>query len=241
MGKPTEKKILLDCRDVSLGYEGQALWQGLTFQVRSGDYLCVVGENGSGKSTLLKSMLGLLKPMKGEIALDRSLRAGAIGYLPQQTQAQKDFPATVTEVVRSGFLNGRGAHFFYTAQEKSTALMHMGKLGILELKDRCYRELSGGQQQRVLLARALCAAGELLILDEPVTGLDPAAAQELYRTLEYLNKQEGIAIVAVTHDIRSALRYADHILHAGHGTYFFGTAADYLTSPWGKRFGGDEA
>ena len=241
MEKPTEKKILLDCRDVSLGYEGQALWQGLTFQVRSGDYLCVVGENGSGKSTLLKSMLGLLKPMKGEIVLDRSLRAGAIGYLPQQTQAQKDFPATVTEVVRSGFLNGRGAHFFYTAQEKSAALMHMGKLGILELKDRCYRELSGGQQQRVLLARALCAAGELLILDEPVTGLDPAAAQELYRTLEYLNKQEGIAIVAVTHDIRSALRYADHILHAGHGTYFFGTAADYLTSPWGKRFGGDEA
>lgn len=241
MEKPTEKKILLDCRDVSLGYEGQALWRGLTFQVRSGDYLCVVGENGSGKSTLLKSMLGLLKPMKGEIVLDRSLRAGAIGYLPQQTQAQKDFPATVTEVVRSGFLNGWGAHFFYTAQEKSTALMHMGKLGILELKDRCYRELSGGQQQRVLLARALCAAGELLILDEPVTGLDPAAAQELYRTLEYLNKQEGIAIVAVTHDIRSALRYADHILHAGHGTYFFGTAADYLTSPWGKRFGGDEA
>ena len=241
MEKPTEKKILLDCRDVSLGYEGQALWQGLTFQVRSGDYLCVVGENGSGKSTLLKSMLGLLKPMKGEIVLDRSLRAGAIGYLPQQTRAQRDFPATVTEVVRSGFLNGRGAHFFYTAQEKSTALMHMGKLGILELKDRCYRELSGGQQQRVLLARALCAAGELLILDEPVTGLDPAAAQELYRTLEYLNKQEGIAIVAVTHDIRSALRYADHILHAGHGTYFFGTAADYLTSPWGKRFGGDEA
>ena len=93
----------------------------------------------------------------------------------------------------------------------------------------------------MLRARALCAAGELLILDEPVTGLDPAAAQELYRTLEYLNKQEGIAIVAVTHDIRSALRYADHILHAGHGTYFFGTAADYLTSPWGKRFGGDEA
>ena len=234
-----DKETLLSCRDVSLGYEGHTVWEHLTFSVYSGEYLCIVGENGSGKSTLLKSLLGLLPPLKGVIR--RSDTAGAVGYLPQQTQAQRDFPATVSEVVLSGFLSARGRRFFYSAAEKSQALMHMGKLGILELKDRCYRELSGGQQQRVLLARALCAAGELLILDEPVTGLDPAAAQELYRTLEYLNKQEGIAIVAVTHDIRSALRYADHILHAGHGTYFFGTAADYLTSPWGKRFGGDEA
>ena len=237
----SEQKVLIDCRDAALGYEGRPIWEHLTFQVRRGDYLCIVGDNGSGKSTLLKSMLGLLRPLSGEIRLDESLRRGAIGYLPQQTRAQKDFPATVSEVVLSGFLSARGWKFFYTPAQKSQALQHMGKLGILELKDRCYRELSGGQQQRVLLARALCAAGELLILDEPVTGLDPAAAQELYRTLEYLNKQEGIAIVAVTHDIRSALRYADHILHAGHGTYFFGTAADYLTSPWGKRFGGDEA
>ena len=172
MKQTTEKKVLLDCRDVSLGYEGKAIWEGLSFQVRSGDYLCIVGENGSGKSTLLKSLLGLLRPMKGDIVLDASLRAGAIGYLPQQTRAQKDFPATVTEVVRSGFLSGKRGRFFYTPGEKSSALMHMGKLGILELKDRCYRELSGGQQQRVLLARALCAAGELLVLDEPVTGLD---------------------------------------------------------------------
>ena len=214
-----EKRILLDCRDAALGYEGKPVWEHLNFQVHSGDYVCIVGENGSGKSTLVKSLLGLLHPMAGEIVRSPSLRSGAIGYLPQQTKAQKDFPATVTEVVRSGFLSSRGMRFFYTPKEKSAALMHMGKLGVLELKDRCYRELSGGQQQRVLLA----------------------AAQELYRTLEYLNKQEGIAIVAVTHDIRSALRYADYILHAGHGTYFFGTAADYLTSPWGKRFGGDEA
>ena len=239
MEQTTEKKILLDCRNVSLGYEGRAIWEGLTFQVRSGDYLCIVGENGSGKSTLLKSLLGLLRPMKGDIVLDDSLRAGAIGYLPQQTRAQKDFPATVTEVVRSGFLSGKRGRFFYTPQEKSTALMHMGKLGILELKDRCYRELSGGQQQRVLLARALCAAGELLVLDEPVTGLDPAAAQDLYRTLDYLNKKEGLAIIMVTHDLRSALPYATAILHAGHGSWFCGSTASYLASPYGKRFGGD--
>ena len=166
MEQTTEKKVLLDCRDVSLGYEGKAIWEGLSFQVRSGDYLCIVGENGSGKSTLLKSLLGLLRPMKGDIVLDASLRAGAIGYLPQQTRAQKDFPATVTEVVRSGFLSGKRGRFFYTPGEKSCALMHMGKLGILELKDRCYRELSGGQQQRVLLARALCA-----LVCGPVMGL----------------------------------------------------------------------
>ena len=217
MENTTKKEILLDCRDVSLGYEGKPVWEHLTFQVRAGDYLCIVGENGSGKSTLLKSLLGLLKPLSGEIVHADTLRGGSIGYLPQQTRAQKDFPATVTEVVRSGFISGKGMRFFYTAQEKSTALMNMGKLGVLELKDRCYRELSGGQQQRVLLARALCAAGALLILDEPVTGLDPAAAQDLYRTLAYLNKEEGIAIVMVTHDIQNALQYATTILHAGHG------------------------
>lgn len=231
-------KLLIDCRDVSLGYEGHAIGSHLNFQVHSGEYLCIVGENGSGKSTLLKCLLGLLKPMAGEVVLDSSLRHGAIGYLPQQTPAQKDFPATVYEVVLSGFLNGR-RRFFYTPAEKSRALMNMGKLGILELKNKCYRELSGGQQQRVLLSRALCAAGELLILDEPVTGLDPAAAHDLYRTLKYLNRSEGLAIVMVTHDIQNALRYADTILHAGQKGWFCGAAADYLASPYGKKFGGD--
>ena len=236
-----DKKVLIDCRDVALGYEGQALWEHLSFRVESGDYLCIVGENGSGKSTLLRSLLGLMRPMAGEIALDHSLSRGAIGYLPQQTRAQRDFPATVTEVVCSGFLSGKGLKFFYTPAEKSRALMNMGKLGVLELKDRCYRELSGGQQQRVLLSRALCAAGELLILDEPVTGLDPAAAQDLYRTLQYLNRKEGIAIVMVTHDMQNALRHATTILHAGHREWFCGTVEEYLSSPYGKRFGGEKA
>ena len=235
----SEQKVLIDCRDAALGYEGRPIWEHLTFQVRRGDYLCIVGANGSGKSTLLKSMLGLLRPLSGEIRLDESLRRGAIGYLPQQTRAQKDFPATVSEVVLSGFLSARGRRFFYSAAEKSQALMHMGKLGILELKDRCYRELSGGQQQRVLLARALCAARRLLILDEPVTGLDPAAAQDLYRTLAYLNKNEGLAIVMVTHDLQSALQYADTVLYAGQGKWFHGTTAEYLASPYGRRFGGE--
>lgn len=230
------KEILLACRDASLGYEGKAIWEHLDFRVCRGDYICIVGENGSGKSTLLKSLLGLLPPLSGRIERGGSLSGGAIGYLPQQTRAQKDFPATVTEVVRSGFLGAGGHRLLYTPEQKARALMNMGKLGILELKDRCYRELSGGQQQRVLLARALCAAGELLILDEPVTGLDPAAAQDLYKTLAYLNQKEGMAIVMVTHDLKAALKSARTVLHIGRKGLFTGTASDYLASPQGRRF-----
>lgn len=233
----TDNAILLDCRDASLGYERRALLTQLSFTVRTGDYLAVVGENGSGKSTLLKSLLGLLPPLSGTIECPAQCE-GTIGYLPQQTSAQRDFPATVSEVVLSGFANKRGIRFFHTAAEKSAALMNMGKLGILELQDRCYRELSGGQQQRVLLARALCAADRLLILDEPVTGLDPAAAQDLYKTLRYLNRTEGMAVVMVTHDMENALREARTILHIGRSGWFFGSVADYLASPDGKRFGG---
>lgn len=232
----SEQKVLIDCRDAALGYEGRPIWEHLTFQVRRGDYLCIVGDNGSGKSTLLRGLLGLLSPQSGEILRAPELRQGAVGYLPQQTRAQRDFPATVYEVVLSGCLNQKGLRFFYTAAQKSAALMNMGKLGILELKDACYRDLSGGQQQRVLLARALCAASQLLILDEPITGLDPAAAQDLYKTLAYLNQKEGMAIVMVTHDLKAALKSARTVLHIGRKGLFTGTASDYLASPQGRRF-----
>ena len=229
-----DRDILLACRDASLGYEHRALLEHLTFTVRAGDYLCVVGENGSGKSTLMKSLLGLLPPLAGTIDCPAQ-RAGAIGYLPQQTSAQRDFPATVSEVVLSGFSNRR-ARFFYTAEERSTALMNLGKLGVLELKDKCYRELSGGQQQRVLLARALCATRKLLLLDEPVTGLDPVATGELYNLIKLVNLCNDITVIMVTHDIDAALRYATHVLHLGHQQLFFGTAAAYKQSDAARRF-----
>ena len=235
-----EAPELLACRDVSLGYEGQSVLTHLDLTIREGDYLCIVGDNGSGKSTLLRGLLGLLPPQSGEIWRSPELRRGNLGYLPQQTQAQRDFPATVYEVVLSGCLNQKGMHFFYSPAQKSAALMNMGKLGVLELKDQCYRDLSGGQQQRVLLARALCAASKLLILDEPITGLDPAAAQDLYKLLSYLNRKEGMAIVMVTHDLKAALQSARTVLHIGRSSYFCGSVAEYLASPQGRRFGEEE-
>lgn len=231
-----ESNELIVCRDVSLGYEGQSVLTHLDLTIRAGDYLCIVGDNGSGKSTLLRGLLGLLTPQSGQILRSPELQQGAIGYLPQQTKAQRDFPATVYEVVLSGCLSRKGFRFFYSSAQKSRALMNMGKLGILELKDKCYRDLSGGQQQRTLLARALCAAGRLLILDEPVTGLDPAAAQDLYKLLSYLNRKEGMAVVMVTHDLKAALKGARRVLHIGHDSVFLGTAQEYLASPQGRRF-----
>ena len=229
----------LTCQDLSVGYEGKAVLQDLNFSVRSGDCLCIVGENGAGKSTLMKTILGLQPPIRGKVLTGDGLRPNEIGYLPQQTQVQKDFPASVWEIVLSGCQGRCGRRPFYRRAEKQLAEHTLEKLHIAPLARRCYRELSGGQQQRVLLARALCAAGDLLVLDEPVTGLDPAAADDLYRTLRYLNRTEGMAVVMVTHDIRSALRDATAILHAGRNQWFLGTPREYLASPYGKRFGGD--
>ena len=200
------------CKDVVLGYEGKAVVQNLNFEVNKGDYLCIVGENGSGKSTLIRAMLRLKEPMSGEICMDDGLETDGIGYLPQQTVVQKDFPASVQEIVRSGCLGRFGWRPFYGRAEKERAAENMEKLGIAHLAKRCYRELSGGQQQRVLLARALCATRYMLLLDEPVSGLDPAAVQEMYELLEKLNHEEKITIIMVSHDIHAAAVYADRIL-----------------------------
>ena len=210
-----DKETLLSCRDVSLGYEGHTVWEHLTFSVHSGEYLCIVGENGSGKSTLLKSLLGLLPPLKGVIR--RSDTAGAVGYLPQQTRAQRDFPATVLEVVLSGCLNRQGLHFFYTPAQRSEAMMNLGKLGILELKDACYRDLSGGQQQRVMIARAMISNPRLLILDEPTTGVDATSTKALYDTLYEINTKYKTTIFMITHGRLQDCKGCDRILRMDEG------------------------
>lgn len=225
----------LTCQNLTVGYDGRAVLQGLNFEVNPGDYLCIVGENGSGKSTLMKTILGLQAPISGTILTGDGLRKNEIGYLPQQTQAQKDFPASVREIVLSGCQGRCGSRPFYSKEEKGLAEENIGKMGIGSLTKRCYRELSGGQQQRVLLARALCATRKMLLLDEPVSGLDPRVTAEMYGLIETLNREEGITVMMISHDISAALKYASHILHIG-DSVFFGTKADYLQSPQGKAF-----
>ena len=235
-----EPNELIVCRDASLGYEGQSVLAHLDLTIRAGDYLCIVGDNGSGKSTLLRGLLGLLSPQSGEILRAPELRQGAVGYLPQQTRAQRDFPATVYEVVLSGCLNQKGLRFFYTAAQKSAALMNMGKLGILELKDQSYRDLSGGQKQRTLIARALCATDKLLILDEPITGLDPASTQDFYAVIRHLNRDEKVAVLMVSHDIGNIVTQANKILQLKQTVQFYGTVDEYKKSEFGREFLGGE-
>ena len=225
----------LTCQNLTVGYDGRTVLQGLNFEVSPGDYLCIVGENGSGKSTLMKTILGLQAPISGRILTGDGLRKNEIGYLPQQTQVQKDFPASVREIVLSGCQGRCGRRPFYSKEEKRLAEENIGKMGIGSLTKRCYRELSGGQQQRVLLARALCATRKMLLLDEPVSGLDPRVTAEMYGLIETLNREEGITVMMISHDISAALKYASHILHIG-DSVFFGTKTDYLQSPQGKVF-----
>lgn len=226
----------ITCENVSFSYENTSVIKNLNFSVNQGDYLCIVGENGSGKSTLIKGILGLKSPADGKITRGDGLKPNETGYLPQQTPAQKDFPASVYEVVLSGRLNSRGLKPFYSKKDKQIAIDNIKRLKIEHLLKRSYRDLSGGQQQRVLLARALCASKKILLLDEPVTGLDPIVTEDMYKLIEELNKNEHITVIMVSHDIKSSVRYATHILHLDGDRTFFGTTDEYIKSPTGKYF-----
>ena len=217
----------LTCQNLAVGYEGRAVLENLNFSVCPGDYLCIVGENGSGKSTLMKTILGLQLPVRGKVLTGDGLRKNEIGYLPQQTPVQRDFPASVREIVLSGCQGRCGGRPFYSKGEKQLAQTAMERMQVAALAKRCYRTLSGGQQQRVLLARALCAAQNMLLLDEPVSGLDPKVTGEMYGLIQRLNREDGVTILMISHDMTAALTYASHILHLGRRV-FFGTKADYL-------------
>lgn len=218
---------LLSFLNLSIGYENTVVLDNLSFEIEKGDYLAIIGENGAGKSTLLKTMLGLIPPIKGKVVFSNELKRTEVGYLPQQTLAQRDFPASVYEVVLSGCLARNGLRPFYSKKDKELAKANIQKMGLEGFEKRCYRELSGGQQQRVLLARALCSSDKLLVLDEPVTGLDPKVTNQLYEEINNLNK-EGITIIMISHDL-SVLKFANKVLHVGHQTYF-GSKDDYFKS-----------
>ena len=225
---------LLTVKDLTVGYETGPVAEHIDFELNTGDFLCIVGENGSGKTTLMKTLLHLKSPMSGEIIMGEGLRRNEIGYLPQQTAVQKDFPASVWEVVISGCEAGCGWRPFYNKAEKKMAERNMERMGISRFASRCYRDLSGGQQQRVLLARALCATERMLLLDEPVSGLDPKATQEMYDLIQKLN-EGGVTIIMISHDIEEAVSYASHVLHIGENI-FFGTRDEYIRSRQGMEF-----
>ncbi len=227
---------LLECKSLSLGYDGKEVVGGLSFCVSEGDYLCIIGENGSGKSTLMKALLGLITPLGGDIELC-GLKNSEIGYLPQQTLVQRDFPASVQEIVLSGFVGKSSLKPFYRKEQKEIAARNMKKMGVYDIRNKCYRELSGGQQQRVLLARALCAAKKLILLDEPTAGLDPRVTGELYRLIAEING-EGTTVIMISHDISAAVKYASHILFIDKET-FFGTKHEYMHSSFASNFSCD--
>lgn len=219
---------ILKCNDLYVKYDGREAVEGLTFNVPRGDYLCIIGENGSGKSTVVKALLGLVKPDRGSIEFFGDVRRRGIGYLPQQTAIQRDFPASVSEVVLTGCIPRGKLIPFYGAAEKRRAADAMERIGITDLSSRPYRELSGGQQQRALLARAICAADELILLDEPVSGLDPDASAEMYSIIDELNKKGGVTVIMVSHDMEAVRRRATHVLHMRNKPLFFGKAEDYF-------------
>lgn len=228
---------LISCRNIQMAYAGNIVLDDVNFDVEQGDYLCIIGENGSGKSTLIKIILGLLRPAGGQIVFN-GLKQNQIGYMPQQTMVQKDFPASVYEVVLSGCLNGCSLFPFYSPKNKERADESLRYLEIDAIKKKSYRELSGGQQQRVLLARALCATKKLLLLDEPVAGLDPLMTLELYALIGKLNKEQGITVIMVSHDIKSAVQYGNKILHLDGAAKFFGSTEDYLATDICRRMMG---
>ncbi len=206
---------LIKAEKLSLGYDSGAIVKDLNFEVNSGDYLCIIGHNGSGKSTLMRTLLGLIKPISGEVVFEGGLRKNEIGYLPQQTQVQKDFPASIEEIVLSGCVSKEGFKPFFSKEDRAKAKANIEKLGLSGMGKRSFRDLSGGQQQRVLLARALCATSKMLLVDEPVSGLDPEAQYEMYGILHHLNHNRGVTIIMISHDLEAVDRYAGHVLTMG--------------------------
>lgn len=226
----------IEAKDLTIGYDRHPVASNISFDINKGDYVCIVGENGSGKSTLMKTILGLCKPMSGKITFGDGLKQKEIGYLPQQTIIQRDFPASVEEIIKSGCLNSMGMRPFYTKKEQAKVENAIKRMEIEDLRKKSYSELSGGQQQRVLLARAICATGSVLILDEPVAGLDPEAMEMLYGLIYRINKEDVITVIMVSHDVNATLSYASHIIHIGETETFFGTKYDFLKTDEGRMF-----
>lgn len=210
---------LINIKNLTFRYESrddEDTLKNVSLSVNEGDFLCIVGENGSGKSTLIKCIVGLNKVPEGKITLKEKL-----GYLPQKTEIQANFPASIEEVVLSGTISNNIKKIWYTKQDKEKANEIMKELDIYTIRKRCFRDLSGGQQQRVLIARAMCATNNLIVLDEPTNGLDPSIARKIYSTLKALNKKRNLTIVMVSHDVERAVKYATRVIEIEKGIVTF--------------------
>lgn len=227
---------LITSNNLTFSYDNKVVVENINFKINKGDYVCIIGENGAGKSTLVKGLLKLKKPSSGQLIFENNLKSNEIGYLPQQNNYQKDFPATVKEVVFSGYLNKLGLKPFYSKNDKGIIYDNMKKMNIFDIRKKCFRDLSGGQQQRVLLARALCSTSKVILLDEPTVGLDPIVTKEFYDIVDKINKELKITIIMVSHDIKYAIKYASHILHIQKKQLFFGKTKDYLDDKICKTF-----
>ncbi len=227
---------LITSNNLTFSYDNKVVVEKINFKINKGDYVCIIGENGAGKSTLIKGLLKLKKPSSGQLIFENNLKPNEIGYLPQQNNYQKDFPATVKEVVFSGYLNKLGLKPFYSKNDKDIIYDNMKKMNIFDIRKKCFRDLSGGQQQRVLLARALCSTSKVILLDEPTVGLDPIVTKEFYDIVDKINKELKITIIMVSHDIKYAIKYASHILHIQKKQLFFGKTKDYLDDKICKTF-----
>ena len=216
------------CKDVTVAYDGRTVLDNINLEISKGDYLSIIGENGTGKSSFVKALLGLIRLNKGDIIFADGLEKDQIGYLPQQTVVQSDFPASVYEVVLSGCINRNGGNPFYTKEDRKLADDALKKINAFSLKKECFRELSGGQQQRVLIARALCATGQVLLLDEPTAALDPVVSNELYRAISHLNKDHKVTVILITHDLDAATKNSNKILKLEPNGYEFISTAEYL-------------
>lgn len=226
---------LLECKNLSVSFDGRPIIEDLSFTVNENDFICIVGENGTGKSTLTNAMLGLIPITSGNIELHGICKSD-IGYLPQKLKVENNFPASVYEIVMSGFVGKSIFNPFYTKSQKCKAEDSIELLSIDGIKSRPFTELSGGQQQRVLLARAICAAEKLVLLDEPVTGLDAQSSDNFYKLIMHLNSEHGVAVVMVSHDIERSVKFAGKVLHLGADNYFFGTVDEYKATDYYKNF-----
>jgi len=227
---------IIECKKLNIGYADKLVCSNITFSVEKGQYVCIIGENGSGKSTLIKTILGLNKPLNGRVVFGGHFNKSHVGYLPQQTEFQKDFPATVREIVMSGFLGRMGFRPFYNKVEKEKCNKILSQLGATDYQDKSFKDLSGGQQQRVLLARALCATDELLVLDEPTNGLDARAIRHFYELIDKLNRDNGLTVVMVTHSVENVIKYATHVVYLKDTMEFAGAKEEFLNSEYAKYF-----